>query len=48
MENKRDRSNEMQVYISKQHHALLKEIAKEQGRSMRLVLERMIVLYKST
>lgn len=45
MEKKRDRSDEMQVYISKRHHAMLKKIAQEQGRSMRLVVERMIAMY---
>lgn len=42
MDKKRDRSSEMQVYISKAHHAALKHIAGSQGRTMRSVLERWI------
>lgn len=41
----RDRSNEMNVYISKQHHLMLKKIAQKEGRSMRVVLERMIAFH---
>lgn len=39
---KRNRNNEMTVYISKKHHSLLKDIASAEGRSMRVVLQRWI------
>lgn len=35
----RDRSKEMQVYISKSHHAMLKEIAETDNRTIRATLE---------
>lgn len=42
MENKRDRSNEMQIYISKEHHAALKRLSEAEGRTMRRVIEGLI------